>query len=58
MSQSGYAVNVGRRRSKEQAGRLLGQSCRGVDVENVSQVGKELPLEVTRPAVVGAELSL
>lgn len=58
MRQFGDAANVGLRRSEEQASRLLRQSCRGVDVEDDSQMDQELRLEVPRPPVVGTELGL
>lgn len=49
---------MSRRLAEQKARWLLRKACRGVDVEDVTEVCEELPLEVARPAVVGAELGL
>jgi hypothetical protein len=45
-------------RLEQKTYRLLGQTRRRADVKDITEECEEPPLEVSRPAVVGAELGL
>ena len=49
---------MSRRRPKQQARWLLSEAHSGVDVQHVGEVAEELPLEVSQPPVISAELCL
>ena len=49
---------VRRRRPQEEPSRLIRKPRRWVDVDDIGQVGQELPLEIPWPPVVGTKLGL